>query len=188
MAKNVERYRTLSVGRWPRNLRPIFVPLHRGVRAAFAGETLGIKSPLTSPVPESINVNEMQCRHRHGSGPRIKNENEEARITLIPMSASRSIEPRALSERLAHGKLPGRDAFRLAMSLAEALRRIHDSGQVHGALTPLSIVTTASGVDLIPDRAGPPRTDSLYRAGTAPRLRRGPPLRYLLLRRHRFTS
>jgi hypothetical protein len=56
--------------------------------------------------------------------------------------------PRTLSERLSEGKLPVGEALHLAMTLADALRKMHDSGRVYGALTPSSIRPTGTGVDL----------------------------------------
>jgi hypothetical protein len=80
-----------------------------------------------------------------------------------------SIETRTLSQRLAEGKLPVPDALRLAMSLAEALRKIHDDGQVHGALTPARVAITSSGVDLLASEM-PQRDVNPY---TAPEVLRG---------------
>ena len=79
------------------------------------------------------------------------------------------METRILAHRLADGKLPVSEALRLATSLAEALRKIHDGGQVYGALTPSKIEITPSGVDLIPVQA-PQRDVTPY---TAPEVLRG---------------
>ena len=57
-------------------------------------------------------------------------------------------KPRTLAERLNQGKLPVGEALHLAMTLADALRRMHDTGRVYGALTPSSIRPTGTGVDL----------------------------------------
>jgi eukaryotic-like serine/threonine-protein kinase len=59
-------------------------------------------------------------------------------------------ELQTLSQRLAEATLPAQDALRLAMSLAVALRRIHDEGRVHGALAPSNIGLTSAGVELLP--------------------------------------
>ena len=80
-----------------------------------------------------------------------------------------SIEIRTLSQRLAEGKLLAPDALRLAMSLAEALRKLHDEGGVHGGLTPAQIGLTASGVNLMPLQT-PRRDVNTY---TAPEVLRG---------------
>jgi hypothetical protein len=59
-------------------------------------------------------------------------------------------ESQTLAQRLAQGKIPAPDAERYAMSLAEALRKIHDAGQVHGGVSPAAIVLTGSGLQLGP--------------------------------------
>jgi hypothetical protein len=50
---------------------------------------------------------------------------------------------KSLAERLNQGKLPAAEALQYAMTMAEALRKIHDSGHVYGALTPSTIGLTA---------------------------------------------
>ena len=57
------------------------------------------------------------------------------------------------------------------MSLAESLRKLHDAGKAHGAVTPSSVVVTATGLDLIPS-LGPPATATPY---TAPEVVQGTP-------------
>jgi chromosome segregation ATPase len=64
-------------------------------------------------------------------------------------------QTRTLSHELAQAKLPVPEALRVAVSLAEALRRIHDDGHIHGALTPSRIALTSSGVELLPPPGGP---------------------------------
>ena len=59
-------------------------------------------------------------------------------------------EPRTLAQRLAQGKIPAPEAGRYALILAEALRKIHDAGQVHGGVSPASIVLTGSSLELLP--------------------------------------
>jgi eukaryotic-like serine/threonine-protein kinase len=73
-----------------------------------------------------------------------------------------------LAEHVAEGKPPVQEVLRLAMSLAEALRRIHDDGRVHGALTPSRVELTSSGVELLP---GQPDATPY----TAPEVLRGRP-------------
>ena len=80
-----------------------------------------------------------------------------------------STETRILSQSLAEGKLPVVDALRLATNLAEALRKLHEEGRVHGALTPSKIEITASGVNLTPVQ--PPQRD--VNPYTAPEVLRG---------------
>jgi hypothetical protein len=57
------------------------------------------------------------------------------------------------------------------MSLADSLRKLHDAGKAHGAVTPSSIVVTATGLDLIPS-LGPLATVTPY---TAPEVLQGQP-------------
>ena len=57
---------------------------------------------------------------------------------------------KTLAERLSEGRLPVADAFRYGMLLAESLRRLHDSGGIHGAMTPNNLSMTATGMDLLP--------------------------------------
>ncbi|HLK49382.1 MAG TPA: protein kinase [Bryobacteraceae bacterium] len=80
-----------------------------------------------------------------------------------------SIEPRTLSQRLDEGKLAAAEALRLAMNLAEALRKLHDNGQVYGALTPSRVEITSSGVSLAAVQS-PQRDVTPY---TAPEVLRG---------------
>jgi len=59
-------------------------------------------------------------------------------------------EPQTLAQRLAQGRIPAPEAERYAMILAEALRKIHDAGHVHGGVSPASIVLTGSSLELLP--------------------------------------
>jgi hypothetical protein len=77
-------------------------------------------------------------------------------------------EPQTLAQRLAQGKIPAAEAERYAMILAEALRQIHDAGQVHGGVTPATIVLTGSSLELLP--AAHTGTITAY---TAPELLQG---------------
>src|SRR5215471_1710062 len=63
----------------------------------------------------------------------------------MPMTNSGTLE-----HLLSDGRLSVADALGLAMRVAESLRRLHDSGQVHGALTPASILVGQGGVELLP--------------------------------------
>jgi hypothetical protein len=69
------------------------------------------------------------------------------------------------------GRIPVPEALHYAMSLAEALRKLHDAGKAHGAVSPSSIVVTGAGLDLIPS-LGPPATVTPY---TAPEVLQGHP-------------
>jgi hypothetical protein len=54
-----------------------------------------------------------------------------------------------LAQRLAQGRIPVPEALRYSMILAESLRKLHDSGQVHGAVSPASIAVTRNGLELL---------------------------------------
>lgn len=78
---------------------------------------------------------------------------------------------RTLAQRMTEGRIPVSDALHYAMSLAESLRKLHDAGKAHGAVTPSSVELTATGLDLIPS-LGPPATVTHY---TAPEVLQGHP-------------
>jgi len=80
-------------------------------------------------------------------------------------------DQRTLALRLTEGRIPVSEALHYAMSLAESLRKLHDAGKAHGAVTPSAIVLTASGLELIPS-LGPLATVTPY---TAPELLQGQP-------------
>ncbi|MGP8247259.1 MAG: protein kinase [Bryobacteraceae bacterium] len=58
--------------------------------------------------------------------------------------------PQSLAHRLAEGKLPVAESLRTGTQLAEALRKLHDTGRVHGAVSPASVTLTTDGVELTP--------------------------------------
>jgi len=60
-----------------------------------------------------------------------------------------------LAHRLAGGRIPVLEALHNAMLLAEALRRIHDEGRAHGALSPATIMLCGPGVELLPAQDAP---------------------------------
>ncbi len=64
--------------------------------------------------------------------------------------ANPALDSSTLAHRLTSGKLPAPEALRLAMLLADGLRKLHDVGRCHGALTPSHIVLTGGGLDLLP--------------------------------------
>src|SRR5512142_533175 len=66
-------------------------------------------------------------------------------------------ECRTLAERLSEGAIPVTQALRYATLLGESLRKIHDSGKGHGAVSPETILLTAEGLELGPpaESAGP---------------------------------
>jgi hypothetical protein len=80
-------------------------------------------------------------------------------------------EQRTLALRMTEGRIPVSEALHYAMSLAEALRKLHDAGKAHGAVTPSSVVLTGTTVDLIPS-LGPSATVTPY---TAPEVLQGQP-------------
>ena len=84
----------------------------------------------------------------------------------IPMN-----EPQTLAQRLAQGRIPAPEAQRYAMLLAEALRKIHEAGEVHGGVSPASIMLTGSGLELGPA----PRSKGGITPYTAPELLEGQP-------------
>jgi len=55
-----------------------------------------------------------------------------------------------LAQRMAHGRIPVPEALRYGMILAEAVRKVHDTGQVHGTISPGSIAITRTGLELLP--------------------------------------
>jgi len=57
---------------------------------------------------------------------------------------------KTLRQRLSEGRIPVQDGLRYAALLAEALRKLHDDGRVHGSVTPDAIALTAEGLDLLP--------------------------------------
>jgi hypothetical protein len=62
-----------------------------------------------------------------------------------------------LAERLSEGTIPAEQMLRYAGLLGEALRKIHDTGKSHGAISPETISITAEGLELaLPaETAGP---------------------------------
>src|SRR3954452_16006556 len=77
---------------------------------------------------------------------------------------------KTLAQRMGEGRLPVADALRYAMLLAESLRRIHDSGKIHGAVTPINLSITAGGLDLLP---APDWTTGAITPYTAPEVLHG---------------
>jgi methyl-accepting chemotaxis protein len=66
------------------------------------------------------------------------------------LSETAVVYPQSLAQRMSQGRLPVHDALRYALILAEALRKLHETGQVHGAVSPDSISLTRSGLELLP--------------------------------------
>jgi hypothetical protein len=78
-------------------------------------------------------------------------------------------EPQTLAQRLAQARIPAPEAQHYAMILADALRKIHEAGEVHGGVSPASILLTGSGLELGPAR----RTKGGITPYTAPELLAG---------------
>jgi hypothetical protein len=98
------------------------------------------------------------------AGNAMRTEKQRTRMTTTDA-------PRTLAQRITEGRIPVSEALHSAMSLAEILRKLHDAGKAHGAVSPSSIVITATGLDLIPS-LGPPATVTPY---TAPEVLQGKP-------------
>ena len=58
--------------------------------------------------------------------------------------------PQTLAQRMAVGRIPVPEALRYAMILADALRKIHESGHVHGAVSPACVSLGRGGLELMP--------------------------------------
>src|ERR1017187_2029302 len=82
---------------------------------------------------------------------------------------STTTEQGTLALRMTEGKIPVSEALHYAMSLAEALRKLHDAGKAHGAVAPSSIVLSGTAVELIPS-LGPLAAVTPY---TAPEVLQG---------------
>ncbi|MGA3016101.1 MAG: protein kinase [Bryobacteraceae bacterium] len=82
-----------------------------------------------------------------------------------------TIKHSSLAKRLNEGKLPVGEALHVAMTLADALRRIHDSGRVYGALTPSNIGLTGTSAEL----AAEPEHTGAVTPYTAPEVLHGKP-------------
>src|SRR4030095_3791445 len=59
------------------------------------------------------------------------------------------LEGQTLAQRLEHGALPIRDAFKIGIETADALDKAHEKGIVHRDLKPGNIMLTKSGVKLL---------------------------------------
>ena len=57
---------------------------------------------------------------------------------------------KTLGQRMMEGRLAVVEALRYAMLLADALRRVHDTGRAHGAVTPGNLTLTRDGLELGP--------------------------------------
>ncbi len=87
----------------------------------------------------------------------------------LPESATNTSQ--TLDQRLAEGAIPAAQALRYAITLGEALRQMHDAGQVHGAVSPVDITVSGTRLELRPT-AAPAGGATPY---TAPELLQGHP-------------
>ena len=74
-----------------------------------------------------------------------------------------------LAERMSASRLPAAEALRVAVSLAERLRELHEKGCCHGALTPSAVLIDGGSVELLP------AADAGITPYTAPEVVRGRP-------------
>ena len=79
---------------------------------------------------------------------------------------------KTLAQRLSEGRLPVTAALQYAVQLAEELRKLHDAGGVHGAVTPSNLELTAAGLELLPAPEASARAITPY---TAPEVVQGRP-------------
>lgn len=81
-------------------------------------------------------------------------------------------ETTTLAQRLAEGRLTVAEALRYAMQLADALRKLHDAGRWHGALSPSNLGLHPNSVELLAPPEGLTRMVTPY---TAPEVIQGSP-------------
>jgi hypothetical protein len=82
------------------------------------------------------------------------------------------IDHKTLAHRIAQGRLPVSEALRFAMQIGESLRRMHDAGEVHGSLSPIHVLLTENGAELI---AAEPDPEGAITPYTAPEVLLGRP-------------
>ena len=78
-----------------------------------------------------------------------------------------------LARRIAEGRLPVSEALRYAMQVGDALRKLHDAGEVHGAVTPDQVLLTDRGAELVPQMS--PQAGDSVTPYTAPEILLGRP-------------
>jgi hypothetical protein len=81
-------------------------------------------------------------------------------------------DKKTLAQRLSEGRLPVVEALRYAVQLAEELRKLHDGGGVHGAVTPSNLGLVSAGLQLLPAPEGSAQAITPY---TAPEVVQGRP-------------
>ena len=87
------------------------------------------------------------------------------RIEDMPLNQTKT-----LAERLSEGRLPVAEALSYAMQLADSLRKLHDHGKPHTAVTPANILLSPAGLQLAPAPDGSAGTTTPY---TAPEVVQG---------------
>src|SRR5215471_3308262 len=75
---------------------------------------------------------------------------DNGRTVMTGRESMNSTDIKTLAQRLSEGRLPAAEALRNALILAESLRQIHDSGKVHGAVSPINMAIIPAGVELLP--------------------------------------
>lgn len=93
-------------------------------------------------------------------------------LSLMSFPDTMTHGPKTLGQRLLEGRIPVAEALRYAMILADSIRRLHDAGVVHGAVSPVNISLTATGLELQPAAPGSTRAITPY---TAPEVAQGRP-------------
>jgi hypothetical protein len=73
----------------------------------------------------------------------------------------KEVVSRTLASRLSEGRMPVDEALHNATLLGEALRQIHESGKVHGAVSPETILLTGNGLELMPASGSPEVPDGV---------------------------
>jgi serine/threonine protein kinase len=86
-------------------------------------------------------------------------------------SVSNSADHYTLAHRLSEGEIPAAEALRCATAIAESLRDLHDSGKVHGWLTPSTVAFIGGRVEVF-DSPAETQTAGQY---TAPEVLAGDP-------------
>jgi eukaryotic-like serine/threonine-protein kinase len=79
-------------------------------------------------------------------------------------------DTKTLDQRLSEGRLPPGEALRYAIQLADSLRKLHETGKVHGAIMPSNLALVAGRVELLPAAEAWARSITPY---TAPEVVQG---------------
>ncbi len=71
-------------------------------------------------------------------------------MPAVSTSDSPGANARTLAELMAEGNIPVRDALRYALLVAGALRRLHDEGRAHGAISCADTIIRDGAAELLP--------------------------------------